>query len=249
MHGMAHDIPYYFQQGTRSFQYMHVTTAHWGSKSLTNYQMARQLWNVHADCESLWSDYFARRYGPAAGVMRQFCGSLEQMLSNVEPLKGWSSNLASRLEAGATEVFTESHLRYRRDPNVSSDAPTLVEMLGHGEKRRQLLDQAKAIPTTDRIRARLAEDGRMFVYGQQTLQYYNQCAQAFALARAGKLEEARRHFTEAKRIADALQKDTWSVDLAFIHDEPFPNNAFQATYATRALEHLAKLLDTPPKKN
>ena len=129
MHGMAHDIPYYYQAGARCFQYMHVTTGHWGNKSLTNYQMARQLWDVHTDCESLWKDFFARRYGPAADLMRRFYESLEQMLSNVEPLKGWSSNLASRLEAGDKDLFVEPHLRYRREPGVPCDAPTLVEMV------------------------------------------------------------------------------------------------------------------------
>jgi hypothetical protein len=248
MHSMAHDIPHYYQEGARSFQYMHVTTGHWGSKSLTNYQMARQLWDVNADCEALWNDYFAGRYGAAANGMREFYTSLEQMLSNVEPLKGWSSNLASRLEAGDKDLFTEPHLRYRPEPGVARDAPTLVEMVEHGRKCRQLLDQAKAVSVPVRIQARIAEDERIFLYGQQTLQYYDECSQAFALGRAGKVEEARGHLIQAKQIADALQKDTWSVDLAYIHDEPFRNNAFQATYATRALDHLEKLLAPPPAK-
>ena len=32
--------------GARHFHYMHVTTGNWGNKALTNYQMARQLWDV-----------------------------------------------------------------------------------------------------------------------------------------------------------------------------------------------------------
>ncbi|MEN6450277.1 MAG: S-layer protein [Thermoguttaceae bacterium] len=249
MHSMAHDIPLYYDKGARSFQYMHVTTNHWGNKSLTNYQMARQLWDVRTDCNELWQDYFARRYGPAADLMCCYYQSLEPMLSNVEPLKGWSPNLAARLEAGEERLFAESHLRYRREPGVSCDAPTLVEMVEHGRNCRRLIDQAMAMGVPGRIKMRLAEDERIFTYGERTLAYYNECAQAFSLGRAGKKDEARRHFIEAKRIADLLQKDTWSVDLSFIHDEPFPNNAFQATYATRALDHLAKLLGPLPKKS
>ena len=138
MHVMAHDIPYYYDSGVRYFQYMHVTTGRWGSKALTNYQMARQLWDVRTDCEALWRDYFATRYGPAAGVMRQFYGSLEKMLGNVEPLKGWSTNLASRLQAGAKDLFVEPHLRYRRQPGVECDAPTLTEMIEQGRHCREL---------------------------------------------------------------------------------------------------------------
>ena len=73
MQAMAHDIPYYYRQGARQFHYMHVTTGHWGTKSLTNYQMARQLWDVNTGCETLWADYF-RRYGAAAATMRH-CSS------------------------------------------------------------------------------------------------------------------------------------------------------------------------------
>jgi hypothetical protein len=251
MHSMAHDIPYYYQAGARSFQYMHVTTGHWGNKSLTNYQMARQLWDVNVDCESLWKDFFARRYGPAGDVMRRFYESLELMLSNVEPLKGWSSNLAARLDAGAKDLFTESHLRYRREPGVSCDAPTLVEMVEHGRACRRLIDQAAALSLPEQIKARLAEDERMFAYGERTLAYYDECVQAFALGRAGRLEEARRHFAEAKRIAELLLPDAWSVDLAYIPDFQYdpPTDAFHATFATRALDHLAKLLGPLPPAN
>ena len=155
MHVMAHDIPYYHKAGARYFQYMHVTTGRWGNKSLTNYQMARQIWDVQTDCEALWSDYFARRYGPAAGVMRQFYESLEKMLANVEPLKGWSSNLASRLQSGAEDLFVEPHLRYRREPGIECDAPTLVEMVEHGRNCRRLIDQAIAMRLPERIKPAL----------------------------------------------------------------------------------------------
>jgi tetratricopeptide (TPR) repeat protein len=242
MHSMAHDIPYYYAAGARYFQYMHVTTGRWGNKSLTNYQMARQTWDVKTDCESLWADFLARRYGPAAEVMRQFYESLEKMLDNVEPLKGWSSNLASRLQSGAEKLFVEPHLQYRREEGVPCDAPTLVEMLEHGQKCRTLIDRALAMQLPERIASRISEDERMFTYGERTLAYYNACVRAFALGRAGKMDEARRHYDEAKRLADLLRDDTWSVGLSFVHDEPFPLDAFHATYADQALNHLKQLL-------
>jgi hypothetical protein len=250
MHVMAHDIPYYHRAGARFFQYMHVTTGRWGNKSLTDYQLARQTWDVGTDCESLWSDFFARRYGSAADVMRQFYESLEKMYGNVEALKGWSPNLASRLQSGAPKLFIEPHLRYSREPGIECDAPTLIEMVEHGRVCRRLIDRAMAMPLDERIKTRIAEDERMFTYGERTLAYYAACAQAFQLGRAGKLDEARKHLAEAKRLAELLRKDTWSVDLSFIHDEPFPLDAFHSTYATGALDHLTKLLGpTDPAKN
>ena len=242
MHRMADDIPYYHRVGARYFQYMHVTTGRWGSKSLTNYQMARQLWDVGTDCEALWKDYFTRRYGPAADTMRQFYESLEMMLSNVEPLKGWSNNLASRLNSGAKDLFNEPHLQYRRSPSVKADAPTLVEMVAAGQKCRDLIDRAMAADLPQRIKARIEEDQRQFTYAERTLAYYDECAQAFQLGRDGQLDEARRHLSEAKRVAELLRQDTWSMDLTFIHDQPYHLNGFTATNATGALAHLEKLL-------
>lgn len=242
MHVMAHDIPYYHQAGARYFQYMHVTTERWGNKSLTNYQMARQLWDVDTDCEELWSDYFARRYGPAAEVMRSFYDSLEKMLSNIEPLKGWRSSLASRLQKGGEELFVEPHLRYRREAGIECDAPTLVEMVANGKECRKLINRALELPVPERIKTRIAEDERMFTYGERTLDYYDACVRAMSLGHAGRLEEARLAFAEAKRLANLLRHDTWSVSLRFDDKDPIHPDAFDATCAIDALEHLTKLL-------
>jgi len=105
-----------------------------------------------------------------------------------------------------------------------------------------LIDKAMGQDLPERIKARLEEDNRQFTYGQRTLAYYDHCAQAFMLGRAGKQAQARHHFAEAKRVAELLRQDTWSMDLAFIHDEPFPLDGFHSTYATGALKHLEKLL-------
>jgi hypothetical protein len=248
MQAMAHDISYYYRQGARQFHYMHVTTGHWGTKSLTNYQMARQLWDVNTDCETLWADYFARRYGPAAAAMHGFYASLEKMLCNVEALKGWSSRFVPALSQGSKQLFPDSHLQYRREPGVKCDGPTLVEMVGHGHTCRRLIDEAMAMRLPDRIRARLGEDERSFTYAERTLHYYDECVQAFQLGWAGRQEEARRHFEAAKHVAELLRQDQWSVALAFVHDEPFELNALNATYATGALDRLAELLASPKGK-
>ncbi|MBN2295824.1 MAG: S-layer protein [Pirellulales bacterium] len=256
MHTMANDIPHYYKTGARFFQYMHVTTGRWGNKSLTNYQMARQLWDVETDCRGLWQDFFERRYGPAAETMREFYESLEKTFSNVEPLKGWSNNLATRLQAGSNNLFNEPHLQYKRDSGTKSDAPTLTEMVEYGRRCRELIDKAMKMDLSKRIKMRLAEDNRQFTYGQRTLAYYDHCCQAFMLGRAGRKDEARVHLVQAKRVADLLRQDTWSMDLAFIHDEPFPLDGFHSTYATGAIGQLEKLLGSdkpslntkPPKK-
>ncbi|MHC4181039.1 MAG: DUF4838 domain-containing protein [Planctomycetota bacterium] len=240
MHTMAHDIPLFHKAGARHFHYMHVTTGNWGNKALTNYQMARQLWDVRTDCEALWEDYFAGRYGPAAATMRRFYLSLQKMLSNVSEIK---YGLNRRMNAGAKELFPTPHLRYRRQPGIECNAPTLLEIVGHAETCRELIDQALAMELPERIRARVAEDERMFTYGQRTIAYYHACVQAFQLAHAGRLEEARGHYAEARRVADLLRRDTKSTTLSSSHANA--PDAFVASYATGALDQLAKLLGPP----
>lgn len=238
MHTMARDIPYYYQTGARTFDYMHVTTSRWGNKALTNYQMARQLWNVQTDCEALWSDYFARRYGPAASAMRGFYESLEQMFSNADALK---YGLATRLDRGAEDLFPNTHLRYRREPAQPCDGPTLLEICEYGNRCRHLLDEAQAMPLPPLVKARIAEDEQCFTYGERTVAYYHACVQSFQEVRAGRRDAARQHYAEAQRLAELLREDTVSSQGSSSHASA--ENAFVASLATNALERLAALLD------
>ena len=236
MHTMARDIPCYYRAGARHFHYMHVTTGNWGNKALTNYQMARQLWDVETDCPALWDDYFARRYGPAAGTMQRFYASLEMMFSNVSELK---YGLAPRLGRGADDLFPSPHLRYERAPGVECAGPTLVEIVNHGQSCRTLIDRAAGADLPEAIKARIAEDERMFTYGERTVGYYHACVQAFRRGRAGKRDEALPYYRQAERLAELLRRDTTSIGLCY---SPGPRDAFEATGATGALGHLAKLL-------
>jgi hypothetical protein len=264
MRTMANDIPFYHKVGARHFHYMHATTGNWGTKALTNYQMARQLWDPKTDCEKLWEDYFVRRYGPAAPTMRRFYESLEKMLSSVSELK---YGLARRLNAGAKDLFPNSHLRLRREPGLQCDGPTLEEIVAAAKECRALIAQAvggvssprdaqpgsapsgaegAAVPheQAERIKARIAEDERLFAYGERTVLYFHECAQAFTLARAGQPDDARRHLAEAQRLAALLRQDTASTKLSSSHaNSP---DALTASFAAGALDHIGKLL-APPK--
>jgi len=238
MHTMANDIPFYYRAGARHFHYMHVVTRNWGNKALTNYQMARQLWDVETDCEALWRDYFARRYGPAAPTMRRFYESLEKMLCNVSQLK---YGLARRLNRGDKNLFPDPHLRFERRPGLKCIGPTLTEIVGHAKECRRLINSALGAELPKRIGARIEEDERLFTYGERTVLYLFECASAFEAVRAGEREEARRHFAEAKRLAELLRADTTSTRHSSSHANA--PNAFVATYATGALRRLARLLE------
>ena len=238
MHTMATDIPYYHRMGGRLFDYMHVTTTHWGNKALTNYQMARQLWDVKTDCVALWGDYFTRRYGSSAGTMRQFYETLEPMLSNANELK---YGLATRLERGNADLFPTPHLRLRRETGVVCEGPTLVEMVEHSRRCRHLLGKAEAMAVSPAIKARIAEDEQAFAYGERTLDYYHACVQGFEEIRAGHRDAARVHYTEAKRVAELLRQDTVSTSVSSSHANA--ENGFVATGACKAVERLGEMLE------
>jgi hypothetical protein len=238
MHTMAKDIPTYYRMGARHFHYMHVVTADLGSNALTNYQMARQVWDVGTDCEVLWADWFTRRYGPAAVTMRTFYEVLERMLANVTQVK---YGLALRLDRGTADLFPTPELRYRREEGQECNGPTLAEMVHFARGCRDLIDSALARDLPDRVRARIAEDERLFTYGERTLTYYDACVRAWRAVRAGKADAARACIDEAERLAGLLEADTTSTTNSSSHANAA--NAFAASRATRAMEHIRRALE------
>lgn len=238
MRTMVSDIPYYHKLGARYFHYMHCTTRNWGNKALTNWQMARQVWLPDVDCGVLWDDYFAGRYGPAAADMRRFYGDLERMLCNVTELK---YNLAPRLDRGDKVLYPGGHLVYSRPDGTPADVPGLQDMLGSARACRATIDTVLQSNLPARVRHRVAEDERLFAYGERTLQYFDLASQAFAAAREGRIEEGRAKLRELKRVAEQLRADTESTAHSSSHASA--PNAFVATYATKAVGRIEKLLE------
>ncbi len=234
-HTMENDIPFYRSVGATDFHYMHCTTRNWGNKALTNYQMARQLWDPETDCEALWTDYFAKRYPGAEGEMRTFYESLERMLCNVSELK---YGLARRLNAGAEDLFPGDHLSYGPEPGEKG--PSLTEMLEEARRARTALEAARAKALPPRIEARIAEDERLFTYGERTLRFYDALSRSYAELRAGSVEDARAALAEAQAIAEELRADTTSTRYASSHANA--ENALEASFAAGALTRLAEAL-------
>ena len=232
-HVMAKDIPYYYDTGARHMHYMHVTTGNWGTRALTNYQMAKMLWNPKLDVEALWDEYFSGRYGPAAHAMRELYWTLERALCNVTVLK---YRLARRLEANSAELFTERHMRYEESHPETDDGPDLAEMVRYVEQCRGLIDGAMAMELPERIKGRIAEDERGFAYGERTIHLYDHVVQAIVADRAEKPDEARRQFLLARQYADALRADTTSTTMSSSHAND--RDAFTASRITNAYKRL-----------
>jgi len=237
MHTMANDIPYYYSLGARHFHYMHCTTRNWGNKALTNWQMARQIWDPRADCDALWGDYFNGRYGPAAEPVRAFYASLEQMLSNCSELK---YGLSRRLDRGADDLFPTPILKYEKSESDTDDGPDLLEILDYAAKCRAILDEVAAMALPERIASRVAEDEMIFTYGERTIKFFDALCRTYFLVREDNREQAVAAFREAQELADLLKADTVSTQNSSSHANA--TDALAASYASGALAILPGML-------
>ncbi len=246
---MGPDISAYARAGARGLHYMHVTTSDWGNKALTNWQMARMLWDPAADPGTLLDDYFSSRYGPAAGPMRRFYKSLETMLSNVRPLK---YGLARRLQALGLEnggaaagtgarLFTDPHLRYdATTPPKPGEGPSFRAMIAASRTCRERLAEARAIAAPERVARRIDEDEARFAYGEKTLQFYDDLVRASFALNGGRAAEAGELLAAARRLAGDLEADYRSTTRSSSHANAA--NALEASLAAPALVRLEKRL-------
>ncbi|MBM4048113.1 MAG: DUF4838 domain-containing protein [Planctomycetes bacterium] len=230
---MAHDLPFYYRHGARHLHYMHAPTGFWGTRTLTQYQMARTLWNPQADVAELLDDYFRGRYGPAAHVMRQFYQELDTAFSNVSVLK---YTLPSLLVRGAKDVFPRKHMRYEESHPETDDGPDFVQVLAALKNARQLVDRALAMSLTEQQRGRLREDEALFRYGENTVLFYDALIQVERLLAAGQRADAEEGFALAEQRADLLRAETESTKWGSSHV-----NAPNGLVASRAEGALIRL--------
>ncbi len=230
---MSKDMPYYYGMGARHMHYMHCTTKNWGTKALTNYQFARMLWKPDLDAEALVSEYFAKRYGPAAAVMRRLYERLDTALCNVTELK---YALRSRLNGNRKDLFPRKHMKYEATRFEDNDGPDLVEMVAAIDDCQTILKQARAMSLPERIQARLTEDAGPLQYADNLLHFYDVVVRMTQLVHANKRPEAAKLLGELKRLAKALEDDT--VNMANSSSHASAPNGLVASYITGAYQRL-----------
>ncbi len=232
---MTSDIPYYCGTSARHFHYMHVTTRNWGTRALTNYQMARMLWAPAVDVPALTDEYFTGRYGAAARAMRECYHALEQSLVNVKCLK---YNLREALKKDDAELFPLKHMRYERFTPPTDDGPDLLEMVGSIDEAMKRVDRAAAVPgLSPAIKARIGEDRSNMAYAWNTIHFYERIVRTVLSKRLGRIDEAKKAFSEAVRLADVMKRDTVSCRNSSTHANA--DDTFQATMITDVYDRLA----------
>ncbi len=230
---MAHDIRYYYDHGARHLDYMHCTTRKWGTKALTNWELAKLLWNPHRDEQALLDDYFNGRYGPVADIMRDVYAQMDSALSNVRMLK---YDLARRISRNEEDLFPRKHMKYKETHPQTDDGPDFLQMLAAVEDASARLRAALTREMPDRLSRRLAEDLYPIEYARATLHFYDEVINCMWAQRKGDEKIARRRFQQAAVWQKALEAMIEPVSYSSSHGSA--RNAFVASYISGAWHRL-----------
>jgi len=238
---MPNDIRYFYQTGARHMHYMHAPTGNWGPRALTNYELAKLLWNPDVDAAALLDDYFKKRYGAADLLMRRFYESLERALCNISVIK---YQLARNLARSGKDPFTKQHLREDVSHPTENDGPDWSEIVYAVHIARNRIDEvlrsAAKMNLGSKVEARIREDERLFRYAENTILFYDSLIRTQRLLEDGKRNEAAAVFKEAERYGGLLRRDTESTKWASSHANAV--NALEASFAAPTVERLRNLL-------
>ena len=215
---MAIDIPFYHKSGVRHLNYMHVTTKYWGTLSLTNTQMAAQLWDHAVDCKAYLGDYLGNRYGDQTGAMGRFYDVLEQAMRNCKPLKHYAGLEKPRhclfpilKQKGSPEdpieIFTSEHLRYGPEHRLINGGPSLLETLEQLEEAERIIDQVFLEVTDPTITRRLVDDVRRFRYTKNMVQFLYRLIRVRLLENQGDAVRAGLEARALRDVGEALRRE------------------------------------------
>ena len=131
---MFHDIPYYYEIGSRHMHYMHMTASNWGLRAVNDFAYAKLLWNVNYEKEILKREYFTSKYNEDSDTVRSIYEELEKVCANCKRLKHYQymngrnrSLVADIKKAENTKLFDSCHMKYDIRADNDQAGPSLVE--------------------------------------------------------------------------------------------------------------------------
>ena len=228
---MAHDLAFYRRTGSRFINYMHVSTALWGELAVNNGVFAAETGGRPFDL----TDFLEKRYGAAAGAMREFYARLRRFsrlskqlfhyLGTGEMEPGESHFrmarfcLAASLKdpAGELPFFMPGHFEEHRG---TPEMPSLDEALKLLNEAENLLKQADP-GGNERIRKCLETDRMRFEYTVRRVRFTVAMIHLLQAEKAGKNDEAQSLAAELREYGEAMRKDRLSV--AHIREKGAPN--------------------------
>jgi hypothetical protein len=249
---MAADIPWYYNNGTRHLNYMHTPTHLWGTWTLNQYMLARLLWDHKTNSAQLLDDYFVRYYPTTTVHTRNFYKLLEEAMSNLKPYKHYAGKniyqLRRRLTKDTVNIFPLDHLHYEAFHPEKNDGPDVVEIVELMKQARAEID-ASMLQCKDKTEeARLIEDERRFVYGEDMIYFYYHLIRTALLHRNAEVASAKLEFAKVREYAEKLFNIKDMVAPLPNHSKGDANSpdGFEATQATREYDYFSKKYDDSP---
>ena len=91
------EMRYYHKNGCTGATYMHNLSPNWGIRALTQLLHARYAWDIDTDYDAFTDEYFRRKYGPYASVMKKIYARWELVGKDVSLWRNWRESLLTRL--------------------------------------------------------------------------------------------------------------------------------------------------------
>jgi hypothetical protein len=247
---MANDLPLYYRNGVRAFQYMHVATRLQGPKRLNNYLMAQLLWNPDADVEQLFSEYLNDFYGAGADDARRFYDRLEFAMSSIQQWKHYRGEhggqcLVKLINKGADNLFDNEHLKLEEYHPAKNAGVSLGESVRALQECRTIMDRLHGRHLPGQVQQRLAEDDRNLRYAENTVNLYYYLVKSMMARKQSNLEEAKRFYRLTVPFAQGLRSETEIVQTASSHANA--KDGLDASLVERTYEELGNQLGIASK--
>jgi len=220
---MAADIPWYYRNGTRHFNYMHTPLRLWGTWALNQHLMAELLWNVDVDVKKILDEYFGGYYPTSSKHARAFYECLETASSNMKPFKhyAWGYSLRNRLGPAFRDknqkLFLRDDLQYFPHHPQTDDGVDVIEIVEAIRGARQAVDDAMLVCKDAREQLRLIEDERRFAYGEAMVFFFYHMVRTVTFHQQGNEELAAHEFARVEEMAERLRLTKDLVNSAGAH--------------------------------
>ncbi len=214
---ILHDMPFYYNTGTRHFHYMHITARDWGMIGINNYLYTRLMWNIRRDGEELMKEYFDLRYGELAEKMRDLYAHMETAGANCKIMKhyqffdGKVTRTSGLFSKEGIEMFPTTHMKFDYRANSPMAGPSLVESVKLYKQCKEEFDAiCREANAQGDLAYRLNEDKIRLYYGVEMLDFIEALVR-FRFAQRYNPDLAPLAFEKVMAFGEVMQKENWGL--------------------------------------
>jgi len=221
---MSSDIPWYYKNGARHFNYMHSPIVRWGTWTLNQYLMARLIWDVDIDADAVLDEFYSLYYPTTYKTTKAFYSHLEKATANLKAFKHFitlggdhrfyfTQSWAQHMTRKDKEIFWVDHLTYEPTEMTTNDTLSIIEMLDEMDKARVYMDQSLLNCSDEKEQARLMAADRRFDYSEKMYNFLYHLVRTAMFFHNDNDTLAKVEFAKTKIYADLLKQITDMADV------------------------------------